>query len=117
MKNRCEIYRDGKKLILNEQEGRYNIIVLSDEISTDDHGEYIKLSKEDLMVLYTAIGDMGEIHETTDDGVFIARYDRIVNYYTKICDDEVNRSIERRDTLIAQAYERMGGSAWRKKAA
>ena len=116
MKNRYMIYRDGKKLIVNEQEGGYNIIVLSDEVSTDDHGEYIRLCREDLMDLCDAISDMGEIGEV-DDKNFIDRYDRIVNYYTKICEDEVNRSIERRDTLIAQAYERMGGSAWRKKAA
>ena len=58
MKNRYAVHKDSKKLIVNEQEGDYNIIVLSDEKSTDEHGEYIKLSKTELTKLYNAIGEM-----------------------------------------------------------
>ena len=53
---RFSVKKDIKKLIVNGDGDRFNVIVKSDEVSTDDHGEYITLDREDLMDLYKGIG-------------------------------------------------------------
>jgi|LGVE01.1.fsa_nt_gb hypothetical protein len=56
-----------KRLIVNGQDGIFNIIVLSSEKSTDPNGEYIRLDLDDLIKLYEGIGDMIDVGEVVEE--------------------------------------------------